>query len=98
MLISRRWLWTLGLWAITTVMMAAQDATTLTGVVTTSADGLSVPGFVGCVPSSFARDGPNAPRGAPLRHRLRVLRRSDPQHRLQLRLDVRRVDLELASS
>ena len=46
MLISRRWLWTLGLWAITTVMMAAQDATTLTGVVTTSADGLSVPGAV----------------------------------------------------
>ena len=46
MLISRRWLWTLGLCAITTVRLAAQEATTLTGVVTTSADGLPVPGAV----------------------------------------------------
>jgi iron complex outermembrane receptor protein len=46
MAIGRRSAWTLGLWFVMTLRLAAQDATTLTGVVTTSADGLPVPGAV----------------------------------------------------
>ena len=44
--IMSRFGWTCAIWTVLTLSVSAQDATTLTGVVTTSADGLPVPGAV----------------------------------------------------
>ena len=92
----RRSIWTIGLWSLMTLGLGAQETTTLSGVVTTRADGLSVPGAVVSVLGSALKVTTDASG----RYALEIPRLTAPSGQVQIRIEApglppRVIDVEL---